>query len=187
MSKRNPSPMRRRKHSLIDKLPPEIKETVDEMVKADFTYREIVDYIKTTGHQISLSSVGRYAASLNETIQSLRMAQENFRAIMEETAKYPNLDISEGIIRILSNNLLEAIHNTPEESWGMIDPDTLMKNASALIRAAAYKRNLDIKNQDVMEIGFDQVKGMLFEALAAEKPELYNELVKFLKSKEEQK
>ena len=42
------------------------------------------------------------------------MAQENFRVIMEEINKYPALDTSEGIIRLLSHNVLESIQNTPE-------------------------------------------------------------------------
>ena len=42
------------------------------------------------------------------------MAQENFRVIMEEINKYPALDTSEGIIRLLSHNVLESIQNTSE-------------------------------------------------------------------------
>ena len=37
---------KRRKHSKIDKLSPELKATVEDMMKADFTYAEIADYIK---------------------------------------------------------------------------------------------------------------------------------------------
>ena len=55
-----------RKHSIIDGLPADLKEAVEEMIKADFTYREIVDYIKKHGFEISQSSVQRYASGLNE-------------------------------------------------------------------------------------------------------------------------
>ena len=118
----------RRKHSIIDKLPAEIKETVDEMVRANFTYRDIVDYIKSTGNDISLASVGRYAANLNETVRSIRMAQENFRAIMEETERHPNLDATDGILCILSNQLLEAVNSLPEEQLQSADLNSLIKN-----------------------------------------------------------
>ena len=95
---------KRRKHSKIDKLSPELKATVEDMMKADFTYAEIADYIKDqTDQPISISSVCRYAANLNESVETLRMAQENFRVIMEEINKYPALDTSEGIIRLLSH------------------------------------------------------------------------------------
>ena len=44
---------KKRKHYAIEKLPSDIKEAVDEMIKADFTYNEIVDYIKSTGNSVS--------------------------------------------------------------------------------------------------------------------------------------
>lgn len=174
-----------RKHSLIDKLPLEIKDTVDEMLKADFTYREVVDYIKTTGNEISLSSVGRYAANLNETIQALRMSQENFRAIMEETEKYPNLDISDGILRILSNQLLEAINQVPDEKLQSMDLDTLMRHTVAVSKAITYKKSADIKNKDILQLGAEQFMGQLYEAMATDDPELYKKVKSFIKSREE--
>ena len=35
---------KKRKHYAIEKLHLDVKEAVDEMIKADFTYKEIVDY-----------------------------------------------------------------------------------------------------------------------------------------------
>ena len=37
----------RRKHYAIDKLPEDVKNDVDEMIKADFTYSDIVEYNET--------------------------------------------------------------------------------------------------------------------------------------------
>lgn len=174
----------RRKHSIIDKLPADIKETVDEMVRANFTYRDIVDYIKSTGNDISLASVGRYAANLNETVRSIRMAQENFRAIMEETERHPNLDATDGILCILSNQLLEAVNSLPEEQLQSADLNSLIKNSVALTKAVAYKKNIELKNRDILETGIEQVKSMIFEAMAEERPELYKEVMKFVGEKQ---
>lgn len=170
----------RRRHSIIDKLPAEIKETVDEMVRANFTYRDIVDYIKSTGNDISLASVGRYAANLNETVRSIRMAQENFRAIMEETERHPNLDATDGILCILSNQLLEAVNSLPEEQLQSADLNSLIKNSVALTKAVAYKKNIDLKNRDILETGVEQVKSMIFEAMAEKRPEMYKEVMDFI-------
>ena len=170
----------RRRHSIIDKLPAEIKETVDEMVRANFTYRDIVDYIKSTGNDISLASVGRYAANLNETVRSIRMAQENFRAIMEETERHPNLDATDGILCILSNQLLEAVNSLPEEQLQSADLNSLIKNSVALTTAVAYKKNIDLKNKDILETGVEQVKSMIFEAMAEKRPEMYKEVMDFI-------
>lgn len=174
----------RRKHSIIDKLPPEIKDMVDEMVRANFTYREIVEYIRSTGNDISLASVGRYAANLNETVRSIRMAQENFRAIMEETERHPNLDATDGILCILSNQLLEAVNSLPEEELQSADLNSLIRNSVALTKAVAYKKNIELKNKDILETGTQQVKSMIFEAMADERPELYRAVMDFIGEKE---
>lgn len=175
---------KRRKHSIIDKLNPELKATVEEMMKSDFTYQEIADYIKEQTEQpISVSSVCRYASNLNESVETLRMAQENFRVIMEEINKYPALDTSEGILRLLSHNVLESIQNTPEDKWQKMNPEALLKQATSLVKAAAYKKNMDLKNEDILNAGFEQVKTMVFEAMAKERPDLYKDVAKFLEQK----
>ena len=174
-----------RKHSIIDGLPSDLKEAVEEMIKDNFTYREIVEYIRKQGFEISQSSVQRYASSLNETLQSLRLAQENFRAVMEETEKYKNLDVTDGILRLLSNQVFQNINNLSEEQINDIDFETLMKNAVALTRAIAYKKKIDVDTQSVLENGMEQFQSALYETMAAERPDLYKEVKKFLKEKQQ--
>ena len=177
--------MARRKHSIIDKLPLEVKNTVEEMIKSNFTYAEIADYIKSETQQpISLTSVWRYASNLNETIQSLKMAQENFRCVMEEIEKYPQLDTTEGILRLLSHYVFETINSAPEDYWKGIDPDALIKQSMSLVKAAAYKKNMDIKNKDILEAGYEQVKVQMFEVMSKENPKLYTEVIKYLNQRE---
>ena len=174
-----------RKHSKIDSLPTDIKEAVEEMIKSDFTYREIVDYIKNQGFEISQSSVQRYASGLNETLQSLRMAQENFRAVMEETEKYKNLDVSDGILRLLSNQVFQNINNMSEDRMNDVNFETLMKNAVALTKAIAYKRKIDVDTKTVLENGMEEFQTAIYEAMAQERPDLYRELKKYLKEKKQ--
>lgn len=173
-----------RKHSIIDSLPSDLREAVDEMIKTDFTYHEIVEYIRKNGVEISISSVQRYASNLNATLESLRLAQENFRAVMEETEKYKNLDVTDGILRLLSNQVFQAINNLPDEQAQNVDFETLMKNAVALTRAVAYKKKIDIDSQSVLENGADQFQSLIFEAMAEENPELYKQVKKFIKEKQ---
>ena len=165
--------MGRRKHSKIDNLEPAVKETVDEMIKTGAYYREIVDYIQSHGVSISLAAVGKYAKNLMSTLDALRLSQENFRAIMEETDRYPDLDMTDGILRLLCNQMLDAINKLPEERLSEIDFDTLSKNAVALTRAVAYKKSVDTKTRDLLENGAEQFKDLIYEAMAAERPDLY--------------
>lgn len=177
---------KKRKHYAIEKLPSDVKEAVDEMIKADFTYREIVDYIKSTGNSVSKSAVQRYASNLMETLQTLRMTQENFKAIMEETERYKNVDFTEPLTRLLCSQLLNSINSLPEEQLQSTNIETLVKNTVALTKAVAYKKNIDVKNNSILENGAEQFQSMLYDVMADERPELYKEIKKYLKEKSKQ-
>ena len=169
-----------RRHSIIDGLEPDIKETVDEMIRAGFTYKEIVSYIKDTGTEISIGSVHRYVKHFRESLERLRGAQENFRALNEEINRYPDIDMAEGILRVISAQVLDAVSQMPGEEIKSKDFDTLVKSAVALTRAAAYKRTADIKSKELLETGADQFKVMIFEAMSVKRPELYKQVKAFL-------
>lgn len=173
----------RRKHYAIEKLPEDVKNDVDEMIKADFTYADIVEYIKNSGYSISRSSVQRYATNLLTTLQELRMAQENFKAIMEEAEQYKDVDYTECIMRLIGCNILEVLNTIPKENIQNVDFVTLMKSAVSLTRAATYKKNVEYKTEDIQKIGVEQVQSMLFTTLASDHPELYKELKQILKDK----
>lgn len=174
----------RKRHFKIEKLPADIKSQVDEMIAANFTYDEIVDFIQSESDMtVSPMAVCRYARSLRQSIQTLRMAQENFRVLMDEVNKYPTLDTGEAILRLLSHVVVDRIQDTPDDKWKELEPDELIKQSTALVKAAAYKKNLDVRNEDIMSAGFEQVKGMVFEAMSRERPELYAEVAAFLEQK----
>ena len=81
--------------------------------------------------------------------------------------------------------MLDAVSRMDEEQLKELDFETLSKNAVALTRAAAYKRQIDIKNKEILENGAEQFQSLIFEAMAKERPDLYKEVKKFLKSKKE--
>lgn len=172
-----------RKHSKIDGLASELKATVEQMLLSDATYAEIVDFLEDNGVSVSIASVCRYAQDYDANIQALAIAQENFRAMMEELERYPDLDTTEAIIRLTSQNMFKALANTTEEDWQGIKVDKMMKEATGLIRAAAYKKRVEVQNQTDTEAGLDAVRSLVFEAMAKERPDLYAEVTKFLAAK----
>lgn len=177
--------MAHRTHSKISRLEPAVRETVDEMIKTGAYYRDIADYIRSHGISISVAAVGKYAKNLMSTLDALRMTQENFRIIRDEMDRCPELDITDGILQLLSNQLLDAINKMPDEKLSELDFESVAKNAVALTRAAAYKRNIDIKNKEILENGADKFMAYIFEIMADEDPELYKKVKKFVKSKQE--
>ncbi len=175
-----PAKKRNRKHSKIDGLPEELKSAVEQMLMNGATYAEIVDFLGDSGVGISQSSVCRYAQAYHANIDMLNIAQENFRRMMTEMEKYPDLDTTEAIIRLTSQNLFNALANASPEDWEGIKVDKMLKETNGLIRAAAYKKRIEIQNQGNYEAGLDAVKSLVFETMAKERPELYQEVSKFL-------
>jgi len=175
--------MANRKHSKIDSFPTSLKDEVEFMMQSDYTYKEIVDYIKENGQDISLAAVYRHAKNLNTSLKQLKMVQENFKAMNEELRKYPDLDTGDGIIRLLSHQILEKVQNMESEDLQNVDTLKLIKEANSLVRTAAYKSKIDISNKDIMEAGYEKVKALVFEAMQKEEPELYEKVSAFLNKK----
>lgn len=177
--------LKNRKHSKIDDLSPEIKSEVESMIiSTNFKYSEIVDFIKdSTGQMISQSSVCRYARGLCTSLENVRFAQETLRAVNDEVNRNPDMDTTEGIIRILSHMMLTNIQRLSDDDFENVDPMKLLKQTTDLVRVSAYKKNLDIKNKELSEIGFDTIKNKVFSVMAKENPELCSELMTYLNDK----
>lgn len=160
-----------RKHSKIDKLPPEMKATVEEMIlDGSATYTEIVDYLQEHGYSLSVSSVCRYAQGYVENLQTLQIAQANFRNMLDELERYPDLDTTEALVRVASQDLMTALTAKKEEDWNAVSVDKLMNQISGLTRAVAYKKRVELRNKTDLEAGTDDVKTMLWRTMATEKP-----------------
>ena len=177
--------MARRTRSKIDALPAEIKETVEQMIlnPVQFTYQDISEYLEKQGYSISYVAVYRYARRMNANIQMVVAAQENFRRLVDEMEKYPDLDFTESLHRILAQKLLDRISSASDEEWDLLEMDKAVKDAVALGRAAAYKKRTDAQIRDKQEAGLEEFKAIIFDALARERPDLYHQISEFLNEK----
>lgn len=178
--------MANRKHSKIDGLDPKLKDTVEAMLLSGSTYRDIVEYLDQHDVEISTAAVCRHAQRLNASVKELNIAQENMRRMMEEMEKYPDLDTTEGIIRVVSNNIFQRIANTDEDDWSRVKLDKLLKEFSSLARVAIHKKKIDAEVQNKMENAVEELKGSLFDVMSKERPELYQEVTRFLNEKKKE-
>lgn len=176
----------KRKHSKIDALPSDIKEAVEQMILGDYTYRDVCDFVRETANvTLSEAAVCRYAQGLNASIQDIRLASENMRALTEEMQKFPQLDTTEGIARLISHKVLQAVREMDEIALKESDPLKLIEKATALIRAVSAKNSADIRTANLKNVAFESFKEDIFDAMAKENPELYRSLVQFINSKQE--
>lgn len=178
--------MGNRKHSKIDALPTDIKEAVEQMILGNYTYRDICNFVQETANvTLSQTAVCNYAKGLNATVQDLRLASENMRTLTEEMAKYPQLDTTEGIARLISHKVLQAVRELDDEALRTSDPLKLIDRCTGLIRAVAYKNENDARTKNIKNMAFESFKEEIFDAMASEAPELYAQLVKFISAKKE--
>lgn len=176
----------KRKHSKIDALPSDIKEAVEQMIMGDYTYRDVCDFVRDTANvTLSEAAVCRYARGLNASVQEIRLVSENMRALTEEMQKFPQLDTTEGIARLISHKVLQAVQQMDEIALKEADPLKLIEKATALIRAVSVKNSADIRTASLKNVAFESFKEDIFDAMAKENQELYRSLVQFINSKQE--
>lgn len=177
---------RNRKHSVIDGLPEELRNTTEQMLLAGATYAEIVDYLGENGVSLSVSAVCRYAQNYQASVEALQIAQQNFKAMLSEAERYPELDTTEILTRIASQRMLNALVNKPDEEWDSVQVDKLLREVNGLTRAVAYKERLAVQNKDDVTAALDEVKGAVYAAMASERPDLYQQVASFLERKKKE-
>ena len=124
-----------------------------------------------------------YRYYTQENLQTLQIAQANFRNMLDELERYPDLDTTEALVRVASQDLMTALTAKKEEDWNAVSVDKLMNQISGLTRAVAYKKRVELRNKTDLEAGTDDVKTMLWRTMATEKPELYKQVTAYLDKK----
>lgn len=175
--------MANRKHSKIDALPEDLKSAVEEMLLTGSTYSDIVQFLKDNEQSVSVAAVCRYTRAFNANMEQLRMANENFKNMMDEINRYPELDTTEAIIRIASGNVFNRLANAEDADWDEVKLEKLLKETNGLIRATAYKKRIELQNKEIRDTAIDEMKGLMFQEMAKDNPDLYKSVVAYLNSK----
>ena len=170
---------KKRSRSTISKLPPEIRDVVDEMVKAVNSYRyvDIQAYLAEHNVTLSVQAICTYANNLMEGLEAVTMANESMAAMVREAAKTPELDFSEVINRVAAQKILQTIIARPDDEWNEVALDKLLREMSAQTKAVAYARRLDIQSKDDVAAATGELKAEFFAALGTDHPDLYRQLV----------
>ena len=62
---------RRRSTGKVDRLPPELKDTVEQMLLTGCTYKEIVAFLKENGEEMSQMAICTYAKKYLATVEMI--------------------------------------------------------------------------------------------------------------------
>ena len=176
----------RRAVGKIDRLPPNLKDTVDQMLVSGQTYREIVTYLATNGETLSQAAVSRYAQRFLASAQQLRIAQENFRMILTETDRYPDLDPAEAILRLATQKIFDAIAALDESQMEDISAEKLLRQATALSRAVIYKKKSDTLVKTDKQLALEEQQSLLYDTIKKNNPTLYHALMEEIQKLKDQ-
>lgn len=166
-----------RRHCLIDDYPDELKEAIHRAIARKVKYKDITDMINKAGKKISLGTVGKYAKNFNDKLESIEIAKEQARALIETSAGL-KMDLAEATTMASLQLLFNMLINTED---GEIDSNTLsaIKAAATLERSAVSRERLKMQYED----GVDSAAGKIKEQLSAElkgNPELMEQLNKIV-------
>lgn len=159
--------MERRKHRKIDKLPPEIIAAInDAIVNKRKTYKEIEQWLRSDGYNISKSGVQRYGQEFLKKLENISIAREQAKTIIE-TSVGLKTEMSEATSTVAFQLLMEMLINT--------DADKVDKTTLTAIKTLASLENSTVSRKK-LKLSYD--KGI--RAAAAEiKEELKNELKEY--------
>ncbi len=96
--------------------------------------------------------------------------------ILTETERYPDLDPAEAILRLASQKVYDAVAALDDKQWQSVKANDLIFQATALARAVAYKKGVNIKTKNDEEIALEANQSLLYDALKKENPKLYADL-----------
>jgi hypothetical protein len=161
----------------VDELPEELKVQVESMlIDTSITYTDISDYLKSRGHDISRSAIGRYALRTNSATQRLLEAQEQTRMLVEAIKKNPDADYTEGALQIMSGELTKRFAQAQEE-WDDMPLDKAARVMVALSRTKIYKDKVRADLAEKAKIALAEFKKEVYAELEGVEPELCERLI----------
>lgn len=168
----------------IDRLPPDVKKEVDAMLSdSSNKYWEISEWLKEQGHDISTSSVGRYAIRIGKATARLMEAQRQAEALAVAIRANPDADYTEAAMRILMDGLVNKLATAEEEfdEMSLADAGKLVTNLS---RTKAYKDKVRQDMMSRMELAFKGMESEIMQTIKGD-AELAGEMKSILQKTRE--
>lgn len=166
-----------RKHSIVNDLPEDVKEELDNLLVKGITYVNISEWLKEQGYSISKSTVGKYALETKKLSIRLIETQTRVRELIKVARQNQDDEgLVEGALQIASNKLSEEIAMI-EDDLEDLPPDKKIELMIKLARAKAYKDKIYAALREEYETAYKKFKDMVYAELATEHPEIAEKLV----------
>lgn len=170
---------RTRVRSKIDDLPGEVRLVVEGML-ADtrYTYKEISEYLKSQGYDISYGSVFRYAQREGNAAKRILEAQAQTKAIIDVVRANPDMDYTEGALQIAASGLTQKLAAASEE-WDEMPIEKAVSAMVSLSRTKSYKDKVYAELDTKINLALDEFKRQVFNEIMETDPKLAQRLADF--------
>ena len=161
--------------SSVDKLPDDIKAQVDaRLADTRNTLSDISAWLKTQGHSISKSALGRYSMRSSAAAQRVADTLQRTKAIIQAVELHPDLDYTKAASMVMMDGLMQRV-STAEDDYLSMPLDKAGRLIASLSRNATYAQRVRMDMRKKAELAFDQLEAELMTAIK-QHPELAGEL-----------
>ena len=135
-----------RGHPKIAELPAELRDAIHRKFTEGFTYQEISQWITDEGHPISRSAVGNYGKEFLSKMESLKLAREQARTIVDEGSDKPATELIEADSSLTQQLILEHLVNNNIDLT-KVKADRLIQALSMLERSTVARERLKLESR----------------------------------------
>ncbi len=109
------------RRSSISRLPPEIRDQINRLIRDGAMIDEIVAHLKTLDMQVSRSAVGRYRKSAEDAMREYREAQEIAGVWLQRYKEDPHGDVGRLVAELLKTVAFTTTARLREAGDGAVD------------------------------------------------------------------
>ncbi|GBC62498.1 DUF3486 domain-containing protein [Desulfonema ishimotonii] len=130
-----------RRRSSVEVLPTEIQDQMNRLLLEGATYEEISLWLKSEGHDISRSAVGRHGKLFFEAYRNVKVFEDQARALKGEVGD--GLSMEEAASKLIMQRIMEALISDPGD---ILEQSKIIQAFSSLqsssVRREAVKADL---------------------------------------------
>lgn len=126
--------------------------------------KELKEFLKGEGYDISKSSVGRYATRTNNAMQRLLEAQAQTDRLIQVVKENPEADYTEAAILLTMNGLLNKVA-TAEEEFNEMPLDKAGRLIASLSRTKVYKDRVKQDMRRKADIAFREMESEMLKVI----------------------
>lgn len=149
--------------STIDRLPDDVKTELDlRLADTANTFRELSEWLKEEGYEISKSAIGRYSRRSTKAAQRVAETLQRTQVIAQAVEAHPELDYTKAASMVLMDGLMRRV-STAEEEFDELPLDKAGRLIASLSRNATYEKRVRQEMKRKAELAFEQMEAELLE------------------------